>query len=451
VHSPNDAVAAPAPHVGRTVPAAPASYADEAQAVSWLRTERLLALVVTVVIAARIELLPQILLTLGDVLVIGLAPIWLPVTRRYVGARAVIFLGLAAVLFGALLTVFAATDHEVRRGQLVSMTVLMLAVLGGFGFLLWAREKIGVGAVVVAFGVGQLLGVSRDNALYASNPWRFGFSVAVTVLVLGLTHLWRRRGVELVAVVALTLVSALTGARSSFAILLLTAAILAWQLRPRVASGRSSAARGVLGLAVLAALVYNVGQVLILDGYLGAATQQRSEAQVNQSGSLILGGRPELTATIALMRDHPSGYGSGTIPNLHDIMVAKAGMSAINYDPNNGYVENYMFGNGYSLHSVVGELWALFGIVGVAFALLVLGLVLRRLGHAVTSSTASAIVLYLSLKTLWNFLFAPWYSALAILMLTLALVVVWRRPAPSAAEARQEPDVATADLRAPAP
>jgi hypothetical protein len=131
--------------------------------------------------------------------------------------------------------------------------------------------------------------------------------------------------------------------------------------------------------------------------------------------------------------------------------VAKAGMSAINYDPNNGYVENYMFGNGYSLHSVVGELWALFGVVGVAFALLVLGLVLRRLGHAVTSSTASAIVLYLSLKTLWNFLFAPWYSALAILMLTLALVVVWRRPAPSAAEARQEPDVATADLRAPAP
>ncbi|MET1004303.1 MAG: hypothetical protein ABWX96_02075 [Propionibacteriaceae bacterium] len=404
----------------------------------WLRTERLLAVAVTVVLAMRIVVLQQILLTAGDLLVFGLTPLWFGTVRRYASARVLLLLGVAAAVFGGILSIFSASDHVVRVGQFGSMTVLMLGLLAGFGFLLWAREKLGDAVLATVFGLGLLIGVSGDGALYSSNPWRFGFSVAVTVLALGLCHLTHRRGLELVVVVALCLVSALTDARSTFAILLLTATLLAWQARPLRTSRRGSAMRGALGLAVVAALVYNIGQALILNGLLGAKTQQRSIAQVDRAGSLILGGRPEIAATLSLLRDHIWGYGSGTIPNLHDINVAKAGMRAINYDPDNGYVEDYMFGHGYSLHSVAGELWALFGILGVAFAVAIMVVVLKRLGLAVTSQTASAILLYVSLKTIWNLLFAPWYSSLAILMLTLALVVAPSARSAAATEATED-------------
>ena len=39
-------------------------------------------------------------------------------------------------------------------------------------------------------------------------------------------------------------------------------------------------------------------------------------------------------------------------------------MSALNYDPNNGYVEQYLFGQGYEVHSVLGDLWIHFGVAG---------------------------------------------------------------------------------------
>jgi hypothetical protein len=402
------------------------SYLELLRREGWRRAELLVAVLVTFLIAMRIRMLPQQLLTLGDLLVFGLTPLWFPVTRRYLGARGLIFIGLFAVPFGAVLSLLNDHDHRISRGAMAGSTVLMLVFIGSFGFLIWARDKLGSGGLAVAFGFGLLVGVPRSSNLYPTNPWKFGFSLAVTVLVLGAVHMIRHRGLELGAVIVLALVSALTDARSSFAILVLTAALLVWQLRPLQSTRRNSAIRGVLGLGLLALGVYNFGQAAILDGFLGAKTQLRSLQQVDESGSLILGGRPELAATVSLMRDHPAGYGSGTIPNYHDILVAKTGMTAVNYDPDNGYVERYMFGSGFSLHSVIGELWAKFGLVGIVMAVFVLILTLRRVGWTLTGSAASGILLYVSLKTLWNLSFGPWYSSMSMLMLSLALCVVPR-------------------------
>src|SRR3712207_9122030 len=43
----------------------------------------------------------------------------------------------------------------------------------------------------------------------------------------------------------------------------------------------------------------------------------------------------------------------------------KAGMAQIGYQPNNGYVETYMFGGQFKLHSVIGDAWAYFGVAGI--------------------------------------------------------------------------------------
>lgn len=399
-----------------------------------LTAERVLATVGTVLLAARI-ILPQSL-TLGALVAFATIPIWYPVARRYVGVRWVLGLGALAVPTGLLLTLLASADHVVSRTTAISSIAVLLGVLAGFGFLLWARTCLGDRALAIVYGFGLLLALAHPGPLYASNPWKFGFSVPVTIIVLGLLHQSSKLS-QLAALAALVGVSAITDSRSNFGILLLTAALLVWQLRPWQGTRRGSGLRAIFGLGVVAAIIYNLGQALIVNGALGSETRDRSLRQLDASGSLILGGRPELTATAALMRDSPLGFGCGSLPSFHDITVAKTGMTQINYDPDNGYVDNFMFGNGFSLHSVFGDLWASFGLVGLALCLVVLVLVTRRIGSASASGAGSGLLLFVSLKTLWNIAFSPLYSAVPVLMLTLALVVVERgtRPRRAASDA----------------
>lgn len=396
---------------------------------SWRKIEKILVSVLAVVIAVRIPL-PH-LLSVGAVLALFLLPIWLPYARRHDGAAALLGLGLGAVVSGMVLTVLAATDHDVGLGTMLDNSTLLVGLLAGLGGLLWTRRLLGDGVTAALFGVGLTLGVSPDSSLYADSPWKFGYASGVTLFVLALIHLTGRRGLELVAVLFFAGLAALTDSRSAFGQLLLVSALLIWQLRPLARSRGGSAFRGAVGLLVGSAFVFFLGQAAILNGYLGAATQSRSIQQIDTSGSLLLGGRPEIAATLALMRNRPWGYGSGTHINHADLMVAKNGMAALHYDPNNGYVERYMFGTTYELHSVFSDLWSRFGLVGVVVALLMTFLVVRRVAREVSGGTGSALLYFLAAMFFWDMFFSPWYSALEVLPLTLALVLTEREPSSS--------------------
>jgi hypothetical protein len=176
--------------------------------------------------------------------------------------------------------------------------------------------------------------------------------------------------------------------------------------------------------------VFQLGQALILDGYLGAETQARSIEQLRTSGSLVLGGRPELAATFALMRDHPWGFGVGSVPTAADVQVAKEGMASIGYQPDNGYVERFMFGGHFELHSVVG-----LALVAVLLGVLVVGVV-RQLAHG----TASAILIFAAAQSVWNIFFAPFYSSVPFLVIAVALALVPVRD-------HTAPDLDTSPLR----
>lgn len=388
---------------------------------------RVVAILVLVLLAMRIEL-PQGL-TAGYLLAALLVPLWLPVLRRYRGARLLFGAGLLAVAAGLWLTQSFAGTREISLGQSVTLSVGLVGILCGIGFLLWCRTILPDAQVAFWFGLGLLLGVTPTSELYLANPWRFGYSVALTIIVLALARQTGRRWLELVAVLGFTVIAAFTDARSAFAILLLTALLVLWQMRPGRRTRTTSAARVVLVIIALAAVVYTVGQALILDGALGQETQLRSDAQLQSSGSLILGGRPELAATAALMLHQPFGFGTGTIPNGDDILAAKAGLSRIGYDPNNNYVDVYLFGGHIELHSVVGDLWAWFGLAGLLLAGLIVLLVLTGIGAGVAGGTASAVVIYLGVKLLWAVMFGPLYSSATLIILALGLVLVRRDPA----------------------
>lgn len=361
-------------------------------------------------------------LTAGTVVGVALAPMWLRIVGRYRGGRLLLLATVICVLAGAFLTELSAVDRETSLRLMVANSLVVINVAVGVGLLLWARTRMSDPVVAMLFGVGMLV-AGTTGGRFAENPWRFGFSVPLTVLLLaGAWHLGRR-ALEVVAALALAAVSAANDGRSSFAMLLLTAVLVLWQALPRATSRASSRLRIVVLAAALGFSLYQLGQGLILDGYLGESTQQRTAAQMATGGSLLLGARPEAGATVALMQLRPEGYGSGTLASIQDVLTAKAGMADLNYDPHNGYVEIYMFGSGIELHSIAGDLWVLFGIAGLGLAMLIAWQTGRHVTGALAHRAASGLILFLAVRTLWNLLFSPFYSSVTLLVLAVGLML----------------------------
>lgn len=392
---------------------------------------RLVALVAVGAVALRFTIFSDV--TLGLVIGLGLAPVWLGRLRLYRGAAVFVGLVVAAVLSGVWLTMAAAADHTIAVHSLRLWLILMLTLAVGVGVVLWARTLVDDSVVAMVFGVGLLLG-SVLGGQAAANPWKGTYSIPLTLILLGWA--WRRRSRVLEVVLALGLagVSALNDSRSHFAMLLVAVTAVLWQVWVRSGDGRASAWRSMLLLPVVVLAVYSFGQSLILDGYLGQATQARSEAQVREAGSLLLGARPELGATLALVQDRPWGFGMGTQATPDEVLVAKEGMARLNYSPNNGYVEKYMFGDIVEVHSLAGDAWALFGIPGAVLIAFVAWTMLRRFGQALSERTLSALMAFLIARVLWDTAFGPLYSDLPILAIAVGLALL-RRPATTSAPA----------------
>jgi hypothetical protein len=389
---------------------------------AWVRA---LAAASLVVLGYRLAL-PQGLL-LGHVVALVLLPVWWGAMRRRRGGVAFVAVGLAAAAAGVWLSVANAGDHDVALTSAVPMTVTLVGALVSVGLFAWAQDVLRLDRAVLWYGIGFALAFSPSSTLFASNPWKFGFAIPVTVISLAVAHRLGRPW-ELGTLAALTLVAALNDFRSAFGLLFLATILMAGQMVLRRSRRNVSPVSVLVGLAALSLAVFQLGQALILDGYLGAATQARSIEQLRSSGSLILGGRPELAATFALMREHPWGYGMGSVPTPEDVRIAKEGMSAIGYQPDNGYVERFMFGGNFELHSVFGNLWAQSGLLGLVFAALVIGLLVVGVVRRLADHTASGILLYAAAQSVWNVFFAPFFTSVPILIVALALAFVPVRP-----------------------
>jgi hypothetical protein len=159
-----------------------------------------------------------------------------------------------------------------------------------------------------------------------------------------------------------------------------------------------------------------------MEGILGEEARERSAAQVESGGGLLLGGRPELGATIALLKSKFLGIGLGIQPNWNDIQAGREGMASVGYDPINGYVDNYMFGGAFRLHSIFGELWVTFGILGLALAICFCWHAIAGVAAGPHRYGADALLLTAAIRTLWNLAFSPWLTSIPMVIVLLSLV-----------------------------
>ena len=200
----------------------------------------------------------------------------------------------------------------------------------------------------------------------------------------------------------------------------------------------------IVGAGVIYGL-YLMATAAILDGYLGEATQQRSQVQIERAGSLLSGGRPEWHATSELMQVQPMGFGLGAVPTYHDVWTAREGLVTVGTGLENRYVDFYMFDGTFNLHSVTADFWVHCGVFGLLLALLCLVILIQGLTDGIMALTLPAVVAFLACKALWDLAFSPMYSSLPWLTLAIALLLRAKSGLPEDAEARLPSSAARMD------
>ncbi|WP_394280178.1 hypothetical protein [Microbacterium sp.] len=360
--------------------------------------------------------------TVGGLLGLLLVPLWLPLLRRARLFVALAVVLLAATASGLLLTWWLSAERDAAPSSMVERSALALCLLGAVGALLWARTVIGLSTMSIAFGTGMAIGVLGD--LGDGISWRFTFSIPLTILLMAIAARNGRLLPQLAVIVVLAVVGAVSDARSNTAMLFLAAVVLVWQQIGR-AGGRTQRRTGnLVGVLLFGLAVFFVAQAAILEGFFGEATRDRTQAQIDGSGSLLLGGRPEIAASDALIRLHPLGMGSGIIASPSDVTAAKSAMAAIGYDPNNNYVERFMFGGGIEVHSMLGDFWLWFGLPGLVACVIIATIAGLGLERALREGVCTALAVYLATRLAWDLAFSPAVSAMKTLPLALVILAV---------------------------
>jgi hypothetical protein len=354
--------------------------------------------------------------------VLATVPVWISKLRFFRGATAVVALAAVSILFGLGLSLRTSITHQIGRVELVSELSLVLLTFGGIGVVLWGRSLLGSRQMALLAGIGMCMGALLHGPSGDLNAWKGGLATPVIVVVLALT--FRQGIVTIVALLGLAGLCVVFDTRAQAVVLVLAALLVGWQLRPARSNRPASLVKTGFVLMVLGVVAYQLGTQALLHGYLGSEAQQRSLQQVQTAGSLILGGRPEIAATAALMSSRALGYGFGVMPGSADLSKAKEGLLLINYDPNNGYVERFMFGTSIELHSVAGDLWVRTGPVGLVLLVVVIVLLVRGVAHRLPGGSVSGLALFLTLWTGWNLLFSPLLNATLPLTLAVGLALV---------------------------
>lgn len=290
--------------------------------------------------------------------------------------------------------------------------------------ILWARSHLPDGLIAVIVGATMLV-MALPELGSTANDWKYLFSAPLTLFFMGLLNTQLLAAVA--ALGALGLAGVALDSRSFFGMCVLAAGILLFQQR------RQQAVRGwgsrIVTIAIGAALVFGMYAMvssLLVEGYLGDQVAERTQEQIQRTGSLLVGGRPEWSGTLELMRADPQGFGLGARPTYEDVWTARVGLDRAGVGTINRYVDNYMFAGEFKLHSVLADLWAQTGLVGLAWGISLMVVIVVGLVDLVLMGRASPVVAFLAVKGMWDLGFSPVFSSAHWLALAVAMLLLPR-------------------------
>ena len=345
---------------------------------------------------------------IGLLLVIGLTPVWWRSIIRMEFAPVMVALGVLAIPAGLYLASRSAETHTISASAQRDAVVLLLGALAVTVAVLWGRAHFPLHVVAMTYAAGDL----ANALLFTSRSWKYNLAFPVTIIVVAWLGRQSYRIPAAVALVLLGVVTALDRGRSFFAFCVLAACVVVWQSIPTQPGTRMRRWTPLLLLAAIGTAVYQLAIDVLRRGYLGEAAQERTIAQIETSGSLILGGRPQLTATRALMSENPWGYGLGVVPNTRDYALVRSAFESLNQfqSGEHGYLMNYMLRGQFRLHSITSDLWVMYGIVGLLLAITIGYSLARSLSTLISRRRCPPVVAFAAILGLWYLVFEPTYG-----------------------------------------
>lgn len=362
-------------------------------------------------------------LSLGGAITLALTPVTFPAIWQNSRGRLLLLAILALVPIGWLV---AQNSLLQDNGRAFSMRYflyeaalpmgLLASVVGAY----WCITRIGLQRFLFLAFSGLL--ATELFSLDGVNPWKYGLALPISLLAI---LLFARSRIMLGIFVAPILIAVSIAAdfRSWMASLCIATVLAAFARSSRT---QPSASRVLsLGLVTLAAVVVVTGIITQAStaGMLGGYLEQRTKDQLEASnGNLMLGGRPEWGAAIALSRDNPLGIGIGVTPSSEDYWMAIRGMPLAS----RGLQEISNVANAFrqgevNFHSTFWTFWAIYGVAGVIFSILVLFyfahaalVAVRRIGRPNLRAAATLLML----SAIWDTLFSP--TGVAVLAIALA-------------------------------
>ena len=389
------------------------------------RLEMAIAVVLLVCVGVRRELAAA--LSVGDCVALASVPVTWTAVRNARRFSLLLTMSILAAGTTYIMSLLAESSFVVEAWARRVTTLSLLAVPCAVAVFVWGARRLGARRAALAVGVGMFLD-SLPLFQTSPNPWKFGVGAAVSIIVLSLVAN-RRRLVQIVALLGLSGVFLVSDSRSTLAFLAIILGTVVWQAlaswaRWHVPTPRRLAVSQIIVLAVVGAVAMAGVVVASQSGTLGEDAQNRTIAQSSSSAGLLLSARPELGASWALFRNRPWGYGTGVKPRFEDLWVAKQGMAALGYDPENGYVENFMFGGRIELHSGLMDMWAAASIPGGLLLLLIAGMTLAAMMRDLGRLKATPWLFFAALTVVQNVFVGPWTVLPAYLPIVLGAAVL---------------------------
>ena len=154
-------------------------------------------------------------------------------------------------------------------------------------------------------------------------------------------------------------------------------------------------------------------------GLLGSKIELRTLDQEGTTKNVLLAGRPEQLAGLALFKKYPLGFGIGVAPSSTDYAIAISSLPVSTGLKGSSTVAKYFSVDGrFSFHSTFWDFWGLYGLAGMSLILLLL---YRAFCESLKFRSNSVLMLYASVITIWDLIFSPPIMHQSLLLFGIAI------------------------------
>lgn len=267
-------------------------------------------------------------------------------------------------------------------------------------------------ALFVGIALGGLVAcIIQPNEFFFGSPWKFGYSIPVTLLGVIVASRLRILVWRTIVLILLAAMNILGDFRSLAIILVVIAGMQFWLSARAKSDTNKSAVGAILGLVAIGSfaglLLAQIYTFLVSAGILGKAASIRLQLQGGGSPILmLLGGRNEVFYSIPAALDNPIlGYGSqpmspGWITENGRETLFQLGLSTLaNAAPVNGVLPTHSF--------LMGG-WIEAGVFGLTFWLWILLVACRSVIVLFRKTERDTIVTtFMVILMIWNLFYSP--------------------------------------------